>query len=224
MFRPFPADLITHAAQGQEGRHRPRAHRPAPRRRRARSSRRSARPWRKGLENANATGEPPAPRRRRLRQARDPRLLLRLLRPRHPRPPAEPPHRGRRQHAARRKATPAVLPRHRLHPEGHTAAEAPDLAGEAARGLSRTSRTWRWTRAEHINLMPKGATSIRIHSVGGWGAITMGKNLAQTAADLLGPLHQGQPEVRLREEGAAHDLLRHTRTRARSPELRAQAA
>jgi pyruvate-ferredoxin/flavodoxin oxidoreductase len=36
-----------------------------------------------------------------------------------------------------------------------------------------------------LDLLPKGATSLRIHSVGGWGAITMGKNLALTAAELL---------------------------------------
>jgi len=39
--------------------------------------------------------------------------------------------------------------------------------------------------AGNINLMPKDALSIRIHSIGGWGAITMGKNLALTAAELL---------------------------------------
>jgi pyruvate-ferredoxin/flavodoxin oxidoreductase len=37
-----------------------------------------------------------------------------------------------------------------------------------------------------VNLFPAGSISIRIHSVGGWGAITMGKNLAITAAELLG--------------------------------------
>ena len=39
---------------------------------------------------------------------------------------------------------------------------------------------------EHLNLMPEGAISLRIHSVGGWGAITTGKNLAMTLFDLLG--------------------------------------
>ncbi|MFT7030951.1 MAG: pyruvate-ferredoxin/flavodoxin oxidoreductase, partial [Marinoscillum sp.] len=32
--------------------------------------------------------------------------------------------------------------------------------------------------SENPNLMPKGATTVRFHSVGGWGAITTGKNLA----------------------------------------------
>ena len=36
-----------------------------------------------------------------------------------------------------------------------------------------------------VNLLPKGAVAVRIHSVGGWGAITMGKNLAATVFDLL---------------------------------------
>jgi len=38
---------------------------------------------------------------------------------------------------------------------------------------------------ENPNLMPKDALTIRMHSVGGWGAITMGKNLAMTLFDLL---------------------------------------
>ncbi len=38
---------------------------------------------------------------------------------------------------------------------------------------------------ENPNLMPKGAITVRLHSVGGWGAITTGKNLAMTLFDLL---------------------------------------
>jgi len=41
------------------------------------------------------------------------------------------------------------------------------------------------TPGPDVNLLPEGSLSIRIHSVGGWGAITMGKNLALTAAELL---------------------------------------
>ncbi len=37
-----------------------------------------------------------------------------------------------------------------------------------------------------LDLMPKGAISIRIHSIGGWGAITTGKNVAMTAFLALG--------------------------------------
>jgi len=39
--------------------------------------------------------------------------------------------------------------------------------------------------AGDLNLFPDDAVELRIHSVGGWGAITMGKNLAMTAAQLL---------------------------------------
>jgi pyruvate-ferredoxin/flavodoxin oxidoreductase len=34
--------------------------------------------------------------------------------------------------------------------------------------------------------MPKGAIAVRMHSVGGWGAVTTGKNLAMTLFELLG--------------------------------------
>lgn len=54
---------------------------------------------------------------------------------------------------------------------------------------------------EPVNLLPKGATSIRIHSVGGWGAITTGKNLAQTAADLLGLCIQANPKYGSEKKG-----------------------
>lgn len=40
--------------------------------------------------------------------------------------------------------------------------------------------------SENPNLMPAGATTVRFHSIGGWGAITTGKNLAMTLYDLLG--------------------------------------
>jgi pyruvate-ferredoxin/flavodoxin oxidoreductase len=40
--------------------------------------------------------------------------------------------------------------------------------------------------SENPNLLPKGAITVRMHSVGGWGAVTTGKNLAMTLFDLLG--------------------------------------
>lgn len=40
--------------------------------------------------------------------------------------------------------------------------------------------------SENPNLMPKEAVTVRFHSVGGWGAITTGKNLAMTLFELLG--------------------------------------
>ena len=39
--------------------------------------------------------------------------------------------------------------------------------------------------SENPNLMPKDSITVRMHSVGGWGAITTGKNLAMTLFDLL---------------------------------------
>jgi pyruvate-ferredoxin/flavodoxin oxidoreductase len=40
--------------------------------------------------------------------------------------------------------------------------------------------------SENPNLLPKGAITVRMHSVGGWGAVTTGKNLAMTLYELLG--------------------------------------
>ncbi|MBU0753057.1 MAG: 2-oxoacid:acceptor oxidoreductase family protein [Gammaproteobacteria bacterium] len=40
--------------------------------------------------------------------------------------------------------------------------------------------------SENPNLLPKGAITVRMHSVGGWGAMTTGKNLAMTLYELLG--------------------------------------
>ncbi|MDK9702652.1 MAG: 2-oxoacid:acceptor oxidoreductase family protein [Sulfuritalea sp.] len=40
--------------------------------------------------------------------------------------------------------------------------------------------------SENPNLLPKDAITVRMHSVGGWGAITTGKNLAMTLFELLG--------------------------------------
>jgi pyruvate-ferredoxin/flavodoxin oxidoreductase len=40
--------------------------------------------------------------------------------------------------------------------------------------------------SENPNLLPPGAVTVRMHSVGGWGAVTTGKNLAMTLYDLLG--------------------------------------
>ncbi len=41
-------------------------------------------------------------------------------------------------------------------------------------------------RAENPNLLPESSLTARMHSVGGWGSITTGKNLAMTLFDLLG--------------------------------------
>ncbi|MBK6487776.1 MAG: 2-oxoacid:acceptor oxidoreductase family protein [Gemmatimonadetes bacterium] len=55
--------------------------------------------------------------------------------------------------------------------------------------------------AGDVNLMPKGALSIRIHSVGGWGAITMGKNLSMTAFELFGLHIKANPKYGSEKKG-----------------------
>jgi len=40
--------------------------------------------------------------------------------------------------------------------------------------------------SENPDLLPQGAITVRMHSVGGWGAITTGKNLAMALYELLG--------------------------------------
>ncbi len=55
--------------------------------------------------------------------------------------------------------------------------------------------------AGDVNLMPKDALSIRIHSVGGWGAITMGKNLSMTAFDLFGVHIKANPKYGSEKKG-----------------------
>lgn len=55
--------------------------------------------------------------------------------------------------------------------------------------------------AGEYNLLPKGATSLRIHSVGGWGAITMGKNIAMTAFELFGMQVKANPKYGSEKKG-----------------------
>ena len=52
-----------------------------------------------------------------------------------------------------------------------------------------------------LNLLPEGSTALRIHSVGGWGAITMGKNLAMTAFELLGMHIKANPKYGSEKKG-----------------------
>lgn len=59
--------------------------------------------------------------------------------------------------------------------------------------------------SENPNLMPKNSLAVRFHSVGGWGAITTGKNLAMTLFDLLG--YHIKAIDGSGKEGPAHHLL-----------------
>lgn len=55
--------------------------------------------------------------------------------------------------------------------------------------------------SENPNLMPKGSTTVRFHSVGGWGAITTGKNLAMTLFELLGYDIKANPKYGSEKKG-----------------------
>ena len=65
-----------------------------------------------------------------------------------------------------------VSPKQRIHQEAIEDAY-PQVRHLALRG------------SENPNLMPAESVTVRMHSVGGWGAITTGKNLAMTLFDLL---------------------------------------
>jgi len=65
----------------------------------------------------------------------------------------------------------------------------PEVAGLALRG------------SENPNLMPEGSITVRMHSVGGWGAITTGKNLAMTLFDLLGYHVKANPKYGSEKKG-----------------------
>jgi pyruvate-ferredoxin/flavodoxin oxidoreductase len=52
-----------------------------------------------------------------------------------------------------------------------------------------------------VNVMPQDALPVRIHSVGGWGAMTMGKNLAQTAFELLDVHVKANPKYGSEKKG-----------------------
>lgn len=55
--------------------------------------------------------------------------------------------------------------------------------------------------AGDIDLLPEGAISLRIHSVGGWGAITMGKNVAITSFELAGLHVKANPKYGSEKKG-----------------------
>jgi pyruvate-ferredoxin/flavodoxin oxidoreductase len=70
---------------------------------------------------------------------------------------------------------------------------------------------------EDLDLTPKGAIALRIHSVGGWGAITMGKNLVMTAFDLAGTRVKANPKYGSEKKGQPttfYATLSHEATRS----------
>ncbi|MDH3410347.1 MAG: 2-oxoacid:acceptor oxidoreductase family protein, partial [Gammaproteobacteria bacterium] len=55
--------------------------------------------------------------------------------------------------------------------------------------------------SENPNLMPEGSITVRLHSIGGWGAITTGKNLAMTLYDMLGFHIKANPKYGSEKKG-----------------------
>ncbi len=55
--------------------------------------------------------------------------------------------------------------------------------------------------SENPNLMPTGSITVRMHSIGGWGAITTGKNLALTLYELLGYHIKANPKYGSEKKG-----------------------
>ncbi|NND67850.1 MAG: pyruvate ferredoxin oxidoreductase, partial [Halioglobus sp.] len=55
--------------------------------------------------------------------------------------------------------------------------------------------------SENPNLMPPGSVTVRFHSIGGWGAITTGKNLAMILYELLGFHIKANPKYGSEKKG-----------------------
>jgi len=55
--------------------------------------------------------------------------------------------------------------------------------------------------SENPNLMPENSVTVRFHSVGGWGMITTGKNMAMTLFDLLGYHIKANPKYGSEKKG-----------------------
>ncbi|MGI9589891.1 MAG: 2-oxoacid:acceptor oxidoreductase family protein, partial [Myxococcota bacterium] len=82
----------------------------------------------------------------------------------------------------------AATPKLRIHQET-IKKSYPRVAELAVRG------------SENPNLMPEQSITVRFHSVGGWGAITTGKNLAMTLYDLLGYHIKANPKYGSEKKG-----------------------
>jgi pyruvate-ferredoxin/flavodoxin oxidoreductase len=71
--------------------------------------------------------------------------------------------------------------------------------------------------SENPNLLPKGAITVRMHSVGGWGAITTGKNLAMTCSNCSdGTSRPTRNTVRKRRASPRPTTSRRRRSRSAS--------
>ena len=126
----------------------------------------------------------------------------RLLRAGQPRSAARRPGRGGGEHAARRLAAPAVLPRHRLHAATARGCRSCRSGRSSCSSTIRTCEDLSLPLGGRRQPAADGARSaVRIHSVGGWGAITMGKNLAMTAFELFGLQIKANPKYGSEKKG-----------------------
>lgn len=55
--------------------------------------------------------------------------------------------------------------------------------------------------SENPDLTPEGSITVRIHSIGGWGAMATGKNLTMTLADILGYYIKSNPKYGSEKKG-----------------------
>ena len=147
--------------------------------------------------------------------------LLRLVRHGQPRPAARGHHRRRREHAARRSrarssstcrstscATSPSTPK-QAHPPADDRGCLPARERElAVRG------------SENPNLMPDAQHHRPVPFVGGWGGHHHREEPGDDAVRSARVPHQGEPEVRIGEEGTADHLLPVGRARADPRQLR----
>jgi pyruvate-ferredoxin/flavodoxin oxidoreductase len=82
----------------------------------------------------------------------------------------------------------AATPKQEIHQQ-NLLENYPDVKDLALRG------------SENPDLLPEGAITVRIHSVGGWGAITTGKNLAMTLFEMLGYDIKANPKYGSEKKG-----------------------
>ena len=202
MFRPFPADLVTRLLAGKKGvvvleRTRPAAGRgPADA---ARDPRRDGegRGERPGARRAGAARRAPGPASR-----AGARLLLRAA-----------------SASAAATCSPATSspPWTTCCPAARSAASSTSASTSCARARG-CPKLQIWQETAHRQLSAserpvaragrrrrtccrRARSRVRIHSVGGWGAITMGKNLAMTAFELFGLQIKANPKYGSEKKG-----------------------
>jgi pyruvate-ferredoxin/flavodoxin oxidoreductase len=86
-----------------------------------------------------------------------------------------------------------------LHEKAYTPKQ--EIQQEAIKSAYPDIRDLAIRGSENPNLMPDNAITVRFHSVGGWGAITTGKNLAMTLFDLLGYHIKANPKYGSEKKG-----------------------